>query len=121
MKRILALMLALVMCFSLCACGGRDVASPGSADEETTGETANNADDNVSGDAVENDTDASVDNDTNENVVAESDEFISSSGSIAAPESTEKYNYASSGADIEISYGEGMNVAENVDGHAVVE
>lgn len=137
MKKILALILAMTMCLSLCACGSRDVVSPGAADDETTenaennaeGDTANPGTASDSEDAVSGNNDAdggNDDNSDNDSDDSDSDNDNAESGSntgianVTAPDSTEEFKYDSGNADIDISYGDGMDVTETEDGLASV-
>lgn len=142
MKKMFALILALAMCLSLCACGSRDIASPGTEDKETSDDAGNNNADNaenseiasdgdnanvVSGDSNANaDSDSSVSNDSENANDSNSESNIPSSGNntpgavAEAPESTEEYQFVSGGASIDISYSNDMNVYEIGDGRVCV-
>lgn len=115
MKKIFAIILALAISLSLCACS-RDVKSPGSQSDDKSGNdqvdsaSDNTTDENKSNDDSVNTNDTSVDN-------AENNGNSGSDEAANAPESTENYEYA----DINISYGKGMAVTEADNGMASVE
>lgn len=114
MKKALILILALVLCISLCACGGRgNLANPDVADDGS----ANNP--GTTSDEVGGNTDAQTEDDAANGDNSEDEQV--SEGATSAPESTEDYSYASGDANINISYGDGMTVKESEDGTASVE
>lgn len=101
MKRIITILLVLIMCVSLCACGGdRDIASP-------SGDDAENADSNVGNTPIDEsktpDGTNAVNGDTGEAVEEHTE----------APENSEESTVAAGDLDMDISYGDGMTVTES--------
>lgn len=128
MKKILAFILALAMCVSLCACGRRDIASPGSANEETADDANNNEENSnaiSNGDnAVSSNGEANTNN-AADNVSGESntpDNGNNTSGTAAEiPESTEEYSMDLGSTSIDISYAADMTVSKVAESSVAVQ
>ncbi|MBE6949569.1 MAG: hypothetical protein E7456_06970 [Ruminococcaceae bacterium] len=118
MKKIIALLLALAMCVSLCACGGREVSSPGSADEENAAETDDEAS-NEAGEISDPGTESTENTPVNDDAAeGENTGTVVDPANVEAPESTES---TSNSAGMDISYAGGMSVKEESDGTTLVE
>lgn len=111
MKRVLILLLTLAMCFSLCACGERDVASPGGADDKTAETNKDATVDNTSDDEAEtnNDGEASENNNAQSNGVQTEEPIVE-----------KEQNYDVGNLDMDITYSSDMTTTEKPEEKTVI-
>ncbi len=121
MKRVITILLVIVMCVSLCACGGnRDMSSPGGADGESAGTNIGNTpiddsedidDTNTVDDASGDDTATASGDDT----IANDSNGSGSQTYTEAPSNSEESTATAGSLNIDINYGSGMTVTEKTE------